>query len=894
MPPEDQRGRRQRHSKRSSEASQNTDQQALGRVRVRLDPDGVPAALRDVPHWVAWVDTLATRTGGRFGKVPIAPHTGHKASTTDAATWSSFGAARKRAADDDLAGVGFVFTESEFVGVDLDHCRDAETGAIEPWALSIVEKLATYTEVSPSGTGLHSICRGKLPKSGRRKGPIEMYDTGRFFTITGVRVPNTLAEVADRQTEIEQLHRDDFSTTQPRAERHKNSPNGVPADIADDEILARARAAKNGAKFNALWSGDITGYPSQSEAELALVAMLAFWTGPDPNRLDALFRRSGLMRDKWAELRGGSTYGRNTIDAALAGAHEFYEWPSESSGSPRAASTALPTIIVVPGRLPEVASEAEAILAQRTRPLIYQRERELVRVIRTEAFGNSDGIERPQGSALIIPVELAYLVDQLTRVAEWVRRSTRGKPKRIDAPDKVARTVLARAGEWRVPSLLAVIEAPTIRADGSVLDRPGYDAKSGLLFDAAGTTFPAMPTAPSREDAVRALERFEPVLKGFPFRTRCDRAVAIAAILTSLVRRSIRTAPLTGISAPTMSSGKSLYADVVSMIATGRCASVTTQGKDEAEDRKRILAILVAADPVVVIDNVDRPLEGADLCAVLTQESYQGRLLGLTKMAKVPTCTTWIVTGNNLVIRGDLASRTILCELDARCEAPQKRKFDIDLRQYVPEHRGELIVAALTIVLAYINAGCPELGLPVFGRFEDWSRMVRAPLVWIGESDPVETMSRVAEVDPARAELRALLHAWHDVYRSGAQFVADVVRAVSTSPDSPLADAIASVAAAAEIRYDARELGRFLAKHQNRIEGGLRFERAGEAHGKARWRVVKVGGGSGGSPTPSREKKCRETDESREASACEIDREPAAEIHPIHPNPAPNDREGPQ
>ncbi|WP_145279555.1 hypothetical protein [Tautonia plasticadhaerens] len=121
---------------------------------------------------------------------------------TDPASWHTFdealAAARKRS---DLAGVGFAFAESDpFAGIDLDDCRDATTGGLEPWAQSIVDEINSYTEVSPSGTGVKLFVRGGLPGvKGKRKGNIEVYCRDRYFTVTGHHLPDTPTTIEARQ-----------------------------------------------------------------------------------------------------------------------------------------------------------------------------------------------------------------------------------------------------------------------------------------------------------------------------------------------------------------------------------------------------------------------------------------------------------------------------------------------------------------------------------------------------------------------------------------------------------------------------------------------------------------------------------------------------------------------
>jgi primase-polymerase (primpol)-like protein len=206
------------------------------------------------------------------------------------------------------------------VGVDLDHCRDHATGAIAAPARAIIDALASYTEISPSDTGMHVLVHGTLPPGRRRTGPIEMYDAGRYFTVTGAHLMGTPMAIEERTAALAALHRQLFpaSTWQPAPRA-----SGV-LNLDDAQVLARAHAARNGTKFAALWQGDTSGYPSHSEADQALCNLLAFWTGGNAAQMDRLFRQSGLYREKWDSRRGAETYGVHTIARALAGARCTY------------------------------------------------------------------------------------------------------------------------------------------------------------------------------------------------------------------------------------------------------------------------------------------------------------------------------------------------------------------------------------------------------------------------------------------------------------------------------------------------------------------------------------------------------------------------------------------
>jgi putative DNA primase/helicase len=285
--------------------------------------DSIPDELKKLRRWVNW---RVVQREGKLTKIPINPTNDEHASCADPSTWGTYDQAVERFKRDRVDGIGFQLGAG-YVGVDLDKCRHTETGVIEPLALERVRKLNSYTEVSPSGTGVHIIAKGSLPQGPRRRGEIEMYCEGRFFTMTGWQIEGTPTSVEERSRSLGDLHRQIFFVTKANAKAEsKTAHKGdeTANSTADAELLARAGRAENGAKFARLWAGDWTGYDSQSEADLALCMILAFWTGRDAARIDRLFRQSGLHRDKWDDRHraDGRTYGQITVNKAIEKASE--------------------------------------------------------------------------------------------------------------------------------------------------------------------------------------------------------------------------------------------------------------------------------------------------------------------------------------------------------------------------------------------------------------------------------------------------------------------------------------------------------------------------------------------------------------------------------------------
>jgi len=253
-----------------------------------------------------------------MAKVPLDVSTGDAASVSDPDTWASFSRAMGWDTRGESDGVGFVFTEDDpFVGVDLDDC--VEDGEVKDWAEEIIDTLDSYTEYSPSGEGVHVLVHGELPSSGARHGDIEMYDSSRFFTVTGNHVEKTPNEILHGQGALETVHGDLIDDDESGIDKSHDSTEGPNPDIDDEELVERAKDAENGEKFTRLWEGDTSSYESHSEADMALATMLAYWTDGDAEQIDSLFRQSGLMRHKWENEHygDGSTYGERTVERAL-------------------------------------------------------------------------------------------------------------------------------------------------------------------------------------------------------------------------------------------------------------------------------------------------------------------------------------------------------------------------------------------------------------------------------------------------------------------------------------------------------------------------------------------------------------------------------------------------
>lgn len=279
----------------------------------------IPDALAILPQWVCW------GAKGKPRKMPFDPRTGTPAKAGQPETWADFQTAAQAVEAGRFEGVGFEFDAAGcVVGIDFDHCL--HDGKCDPWVEAWVTKLDSYTEISPSGEGLHIFCSAHLPGQAIKRKEAEMYDRGRYFTMTGKPYGPEKPMRAAQDT-VNALYAELQARAQKQQERPTEKPTAAPGgvDIEDAPLIAKMKKGRNGAAFSALWNGDISAYPSHSEADVALCNILAWWTNGDPARMDRLFRQSGLMREKWDRKQSGTTYGAITIKNAASSTRGGYD-----------------------------------------------------------------------------------------------------------------------------------------------------------------------------------------------------------------------------------------------------------------------------------------------------------------------------------------------------------------------------------------------------------------------------------------------------------------------------------------------------------------------------------------------------------------------------------------
>jgi putative DNA primase/helicase len=338
------------------------------------------------------------------------------------------------------------------------------------------------------------------------------------------------------------------------------------------------------------------------------------------------------------------------------------------------------------------------------------------------------------------------------------------------------------------------------------------------------------------------------LLEGFSFVSEVDRSVAVAGLMTAVLRPGLDYAPAFLITATAPGTGKTLLSRLFGLLATGREPAMTSWPDDEVEVRKAILTLLLAAEPVICFDNVTSILRSDALCVVLTSPVFVQRLLGGNDLARVPTRAMVVATGNALQVSGDITRRALLCRLDAAIERPETRRFAFDPAARVVDERGDLIHAVLTIVRGYQVSADKVSASPLAG-FAQWCKVVRDPLVWAGLADPVDSQVAALERDPARESLRSMLHAVGDVFGHGVFTAGQVVDAARGHASGVLVtheQQLALRAAVEEVALrgsdlSSKALGKWLSSVDGRVVDGKCFRRVRDrTRVGIQWRVEQV------------------------------------------------------
>ncbi|MGA7675850.1 MAG: DUF3854 domain-containing protein [Rhizomicrobium sp.] len=397
---------------------------------------------------------------------------------------------------------------------------------------------------------------------------------------------------------------------------------------------------------------------------------------------------------------------------------------------------------------PENLEKMDAVFAASDLPH-YQRLGRRVHITRN---ANTDE-ERP-GALVIRECTRRVIQQDAQRIITFqkfdARRSGGGAYVPAQCPDRLAEMYLCKSNGWSVPELRGVRESPTLRADGSILQTPGYDRATGYLY-APQLEYPTIPENPSRADAEVAFDMLAHVVRDFDFASNADASVWLAAVLTDAVRPALEAAPVFGFDAPQFGAGKSLLANLVCLIVHGTKLIGKGWTADEAENEKRLYAALLAGEHSYLADNIKKglPFGGEAIAAILTQDQWAARKLGKSEQTPVSTRTMFYATGVNLTFTADLVRRALKCRIEPQVEHPENRPFSYDVAADTLANHARLLTAALTIIRAYTVAGLPMQGkFKPMGSFGEFDMLVRGAQLWLGLADPLETQRDIESIDP--------------------------------------------------------------------------------------------------------------------------------------------------
>jgi hypothetical protein len=535
--------------------------------------------------------------------------------------------------------------------------------------------------------------------------------------------------------------------------------------------------------------------------------------------------------------------------------------PAEEDASPKTGKRARPPLrIAEPDDRPDIlmtpdvhlVTDAMCLALQRDADL-YQRTGDLVHVVHHD---NARDKRHSVGTPILRLAPVSWLIDRVSGHARCLMRTKNGDAKHIPPP--AARVIAVKErGQWSgIRHIEGVVEAPTMRPDGSLVQIPGFDAETRSLY-APNADFAPVAESPSQSDATLAYARLADVFADFPYVSPSHQSAAISAIITLLVRPAILgSVPCYLLDASSSRSGKSLQLDVIGLVAFGRPMSRTTFPEDEERLESLLASYALEGARVIPFDDITIDFGGGALNKYITAtDSVDFRILGQTQKKTVPWRGVIFGTGNNVGLKRDMSGRVIAPRIEPREENPEQRSSfrhgDADeLRAYVLERRPELVAAALTIARAYVVAGRPTTTRAKWGGFDAWARVVADALIWAGAPDPLGARrGLLGDEDPTRANEGALLVGLERVCReqSVTSMTAGTLLGHIFPPpraDEPpdgndeLREAIETMTGAKPGYPPAKSvMSKLLSRLRGSPRNGRRLEREGVTHSVARWTV---------------------------------------------------------
>lgn len=495
--------------------------------------------------------------------------------------------------------------------------------------------------------------------------------------------------------------------------------------------------------------------------------------------------------------------------------------PPQGPSEPPEDPTGKPCIFVSPGEGHLAYAETERVLSRTGKYFVSGGA--LVRLV-----------DRGSSGPAIEQVHEQTLRTLLSAMIDYKRQGRDGLWVRCDVPHGVIQALLHGQDRPYIQEISGFARQPFFRPDGTVVDQSGYDPDTGTYgaFDASRFRL----DDPSREHAEHSLEYLRHLLGEFEFASVADESAALGAMFTAAVRPSLSVAPAFIVTATGPGSGKSYLADVVTLFA-GSDEPYRVSFPERADEAAKLLVTVLREKPsAVVFDDMQGNWKSlGPLNRALSSPTITERLLGSNRTATASTRVLFMGTGNNVEPERDARRRVVCIALAPRSETPALRKFREDPIATLRKHRTRAVECVLNIIGAYRAAGEPATDVRPIGTYEEWSRLCRQPLIWMGLPDPAQSLIDQVSVDPDREAWGEFLEAWQECFGGRAVTVRMLIAKAEQHPR--LMEALEDLPVMDGKSVNRGRLGWLIRKRKGQRVDGLRIEE-GDLSERNSWRVV--------------------------------------------------------